>query len=99
MPRSAKVDIFYREIGGDQEFEAGLRAQERAVVADAAEHGAIAARLGEAADGGDQGVLGSQWRPPTVLRGHRNCSRRVGFEAYNQVRGLKPRLMTLLRQR
>jgi hypothetical protein len=53
MPGAAEMDIFYRKIGGDQLFETGLGPEDGAIVADAAEYGAVPARMGEATDGGN----------------------------------------------
>lgn len=76
VPWPPKVDIFYREVGGDQKIKPRFRAQDGAVVPDAAQHGAVPAGVGEAADGADELFLGDQPGPASMRRcedGSRNC--------------------------
>lgn len=54
VPLAAEVDVFNGEVSGDQDFVAGRRAQDGAVIADAANDGAIAARARQASNGLDQ---------------------------------------------
>ena len=54
MPGATEVNVFYRQVGGDEDFEARLGPQDGTVVANALEHRAIPARLGQAADRGDK---------------------------------------------
>lgn len=53
MPLSAKMDIFYTKISGDQKVETGGRPQDGTIIADTLDDCPVAAGLSQAADAFD----------------------------------------------
>jgi hypothetical protein len=58
VPVAAEVDVFNRQISGDEELVAAGRAEDGTVVADSVDHGAIAALEGNAPDALNQRFFG-----------------------------------------
>lgn len=62
VPLAAKMNLFYGEIGGDQELMAGRKPKNRAVIPDAANHSFVPAVAGKAANALNQLFFGRNQR-------------------------------------